>query len=121
MTTSTNRIRLLWRVLIALPIVAVAWIAILTAIMRLTGEAPAALVLFPPPGLIAALPPGAAITSVGRFSITLKGGNGLVSGLGSGPAQGRGRQNQGQAQCKLLHMPLLSERRRWSAGVSALA
>jgi hypothetical protein len=81
MTTSTNRIRLLWRVLIALPIVAVAWIAILTAIMRLTGEAPAALVLFPPPGLIAALPPGAAITSVGRFSITLKGGNGLVSAL----------------------------------------
>lgn len=78
MTTSTNRIRLLWRVLIALPIVAVAWIAILTAIMRLTGEA---LVLFPPPGLIAALPPGAAITSVGRFSITLKGGNGLVSAL----------------------------------------
>lgn len=58
--------------LIALPIVALAWLALLAGIMRITGQAPAALVLMPPDGLIASLPDDIAITSRGPFSITLK-------------------------------------------------
>ncbi|MCW2995206.1 MAG: LytR family transcriptional regulator [Conexibacter sp.] len=81
------------RVLIALPILFVAWIALLALVMRLGGDAPAALVLFPPASLFASLPPGTAITSRGPVSVTVKGGAGLVAALdgsttssSSGPA-----------------------------------
>lgn len=69
------------RVLIALPILFVAWIALLALVMRLGGDAPAALVLFPPARLFASLPPGTAITSRGPVSVTVKGGAGLVAAL----------------------------------------
>ncbi len=74
MTTSRD-----W--LIAVPVVAIAWIALLAGVMRVSGQAPAALVMWPPAGLIAALPAGAAITSYGPYSVTVKGGDGLVAAL----------------------------------------
>ena len=65
----------------ALPILFVAWIAILALVMRLGGDAPAALILFPPSDLAQSLPPGTAITAVGPVSLTVKGGPGLVAAL----------------------------------------
>jgi hypothetical protein len=67
------------RVLVALPLVLVGWIAVLALVMRLGGEAPAALVMFPPAGLIGALPDGVAVVSAGPVSVTLQGGEGLVA------------------------------------------
>jgi hypothetical protein len=58
--------------LIALPIVCVAWLALLTAVMRLSDAAPGALVILPPAGFLTNLPPGIAMTARGPFSITLK-------------------------------------------------
>ncbi len=58
--------------LVALPIVLVAWLAVLTLVMRLSGQAPAALVILPPASFIANLPAGIAVTSQGPFSLTLK-------------------------------------------------
>lgn len=69
--------RLAW----ALPLLFVAWLAILALVMRLTGDAPAALVLFPPATLLANLPQGAGITAIGPVSVTIKGGPGLVAAL----------------------------------------
>lgn len=64
--------------LIALPLVALGWIGTLALVMRLGGEAPSALVLFPPEGLVRALPPGVAVVSSGPVSVTLKGDENLV-------------------------------------------
>ncbi len=75
MTTDASRI------LLALPIVAMAWIAILTGVMRLSGDAPDALVLWPPKALMAHLPADVSITSVGPYSVTFRGGPGLVAWL----------------------------------------
>ena len=58
--------------LVALPIVLVAWLALLTLVMRVTGQAPAALVLLPSASFLANLPDGIAITASGPFSLTLK-------------------------------------------------
>lgn len=69
------------RIVLALPLVAVAWIALLALVMRLSGEAPAALVILPPGGMLAALPPGAAVTSAGPYSVTVRGDAGLVAQL----------------------------------------
>jgi hypothetical protein len=69
------------RLLLALPILFIAWIAILALVMRLGGDAPAALVLFPPKNLLQHLPPGTGITAEGPLSITLKGDPGLVAAL----------------------------------------
>ena len=44
-----------------------------------SGAAPAALVISPPEGMIKALPPGISITSIGPYSVTLRGGAGLVA------------------------------------------
>lgn len=66
------------RWLIALPLVVAGWIALLALVMRLGGEAPGALVMFPPEGLIGALPAGVAVVSAGPLSVTLQGGEGLV-------------------------------------------
>lgn len=49
--------------------------------MWLGGAAPAALVILPPKGLIAALPPGVAVVSAGPVSVTLRGGDDLVADL----------------------------------------
>lgn len=68
-------------ILIALPIVAMAWLAILAGVMRLSGDAPQALVLMPTAALLARLPEGAAITAIGPYSVTLRGGPGLVAQL----------------------------------------
>jgi hypothetical protein len=69
------------RLALGLPLVFCGWIAILALVMRLTGDAPAALVLLPPLGLFAALPPGTAITARGPLSVTVKGRPGLVAAL----------------------------------------
>ena len=73
MTTDLRR----W--LIALPLVALGWIGTLALVMRLGGDAPAALVMFPPEDLIRALPAGVSVVSSGPFSITLRGGTDLVA------------------------------------------
>jgi hypothetical protein len=71
-----------WRLfLAALPLVALGWIGTLALVMRLGGEAPAALVMFPPEGLVRALPDGVAVVSAGPVSVTLQGGEGLVATL----------------------------------------
>jgi hypothetical protein len=62
--------RRLW--LMALPLVAIGWLAVLAGVMRLGGDAPAALVMLPPPGFASTLPVGVAILSSGPFSLTLK-------------------------------------------------
>jgi hypothetical protein len=49
--------------------------------MRLGGEAPAALVILSPEGLIRALPDGVAVVSAGPISITVRGGGNLVATL----------------------------------------
>jgi hypothetical protein len=71
-----------WRWLVALPLVGLGWLGTLALVMQLGGEAPAALVLFPPEGLIGGLPDGVAVVSAGPVSVTLRGGEGgLVSAL----------------------------------------
>jgi hypothetical protein len=69
--------------LVALPMVGLGWIGTLALVMRLGGEAPAALVLFPPEGLVRALPAGVAVTSAGPVSLTVRGNgtDGLVAAL----------------------------------------
>ncbi len=51
--------------------VACGWIAVLAGAMVLTDAAPAALVMFPDPALLAALPDGVAITGKTAISVTL--------------------------------------------------
>ena len=75
MTTDPKR----W--LIALPLVALGWIGTLALVMRLGGEAPAALVMFPPEGLVRALPADVSVVSSGPVSVTLRGGTDLVATL----------------------------------------
>jgi hypothetical protein len=71
------------RWLLALPMVGLGWIGTLALVMRLGGEAPAALVLFPPEGLVGNLPEGVAVVSAGLVSVTLQGNteSGLVADL----------------------------------------
>lgn len=69
------------RLILALPLVLAGWIAVLALVMRLTGTAPAALVILPPEGFVAALPAGVAVTSAGPFSVTVRGGADLVAAL----------------------------------------
>jgi hypothetical protein len=75
MTTDRRR----W--LLALPLVAVGWIGTLALVMRLGGEAPAALVMFPPDGLVGRLPEGIAVVAAGPVSVTVQGGTDLVAAL----------------------------------------
>ena len=60
------------RLLIALPLLLVGWIATLAIVMRLGGEAPAAFVPFPTAALIEALPQDVAITGRSAISLTLR-------------------------------------------------
>lgn len=69
------------RWLVAVPLVGVGWIGTLALVMRLSGEAPAALVILPPEGFVKALPEGVAVVSAGPISVTVQGGEGLVAAL----------------------------------------
>lgn len=69
------------RWLVALPSVGLGWIGVLALVMRLGGEAPAALVMFPPEGFLRSLPEGVAVVSAGPVSVTVQGGEGLVAAL----------------------------------------
>lgn len=64
----------------ALPVILLVWLALLAGVMRV-GGAPAALVLMPPPGILAALPDDATVTARGPVSVTVAGGPGLVAAL----------------------------------------
>lgn len=66
--------------LVALPLVVLGWLLTLALVMRLAG-APAALVLLPPDGLMAALPKGVSVLSSGPVSLTLRGDADLVATL----------------------------------------
>jgi hypothetical protein len=59
--------------LLALPLVGAGWIGTLAATMTLTGAAPAALVIFPAPGLADRLPHGVRILSATRWTVTVAG------------------------------------------------
>lgn len=67
--------------LTALPLVVLGWIGSLALVMGLGGEAPAALVMFPPESLVRALPAGVAVVSAGPVSLTVRGGEDLVATL----------------------------------------
>lgn len=69
------------RWLAALPLVLSGWIGTLALVMRLGGDAPAALVMFPPEGFVSQLPQGVSVVSAGPVSITLRGDAGLVATL----------------------------------------
>jgi hypothetical protein len=69
------------RLILALPLVLIGWISILAGVMRITGNAPAALVILPPADLLSHLPAGTAVVSIGPYSVTVKGGEGLVTAL----------------------------------------
>jgi hypothetical protein len=69
------------RWLAAVPLVLIGWIGTLALVMRLGGDAPAALVMFPPEGFIRQLPDGVSVVSAGPVSVTLRGGEGLVAAL----------------------------------------
>ncbi|NJS38494.1 MAG: hypothetical protein HC783_05145 [Rhodobacteraceae bacterium] len=69
------------RWLAAVPLVLIGWIGTLALVMRLGGEAPAALVMFPPEGFIRQLPEGVSVVSAGPVSVTLRGDEGLVATL----------------------------------------
>ena len=57
------------------------WVGILAAVMWVTGEAPAALVILPPADMLDHLPAGTALVSIGPYSVTLRGGSDLVGML----------------------------------------
>ena len=59
------------RFVLAVPVLAVCWIAVLALVLRFGGEAPAVFVPFPPADLLASLP-DAAVTSVSPISLTLR-------------------------------------------------
>ncbi len=69
------------RWLIALPLVALGWIGTLALVMRLGGDAPAALVMFPPEGMLRGLPADVSVVTSGPVSVTLRGGTDLVATL----------------------------------------
>ena len=53
--------------------VAVAWIAVLALVLRFTGDAPAALVVFPSDAFLQNLPSGIAILDASSFTVSLIG------------------------------------------------
>ena len=62
---------MLKRLAFALPILFVAWIAVLALVMRLGGDAPGAFVPFPPDDFLSQLPPDITITDRTQISLTL--------------------------------------------------
>ncbi|MGR3792842.1 hypothetical protein [Vannielia sp. SX4] len=60
------------RIALWAPLLLAAWVAVMAAVMRFSDAAPAAVVMLPSQGFIAALPPDAAILSQNAVSLTLK-------------------------------------------------
>lgn len=60
------------RILVALPFVGVAWVALMAGVMRFSDAAPAAVVMFPSAELMEALPGDAAILGLSNGVLTLK-------------------------------------------------
>ncbi len=59
------------QLLLGLPLVLVAWIAIMALVMRFSDAAPAAIVLFPSPEFMAALPENVAVIAGNSVSVSL--------------------------------------------------
>lgn len=55
----------------AVPVVLLAWLAVMAGVMRFSDAAPGALVILPPRDLIAQLPEDAGILRAGSLSLTL--------------------------------------------------
>lgn len=72
MTTEARRIAT------ALTAVLACWLALMAIVMRLSGAAPAALVLSPPDDFAGRLPPGMANLSAGPISLTVSGAGNLT-------------------------------------------
>ncbi len=66
---------------LGLPLLLLAWVAVLALVLRLGGPAPAALVLLPPEGFHGALPEDVAVTGRNALALTVRGGDGLVAAL----------------------------------------
>jgi hypothetical protein len=63
------------------------WLAVLALAMRLGAPAPAALVVLPPEGLLARLPPSVALADAGPLGVTVRSDRpGLVAALYAGGA-----------------------------------
>ena len=75
MSTITRRLAL------ALPLVLIAWIALMAGVMRLSDAAPAAVVPFPGKALLSVLPDEAAILDLNRAALTLANRPGLARDL----------------------------------------
>lgn len=60
------------RALLALPLLLVAWLAVLALVLRLGAPAPAALVVLPPEGFWTRLPPSVAVTDQGPLGVTVR-------------------------------------------------
>ncbi len=75
------------RVLLALPLLLGAWLAVLALAMRLGAPAPAALVVLPPEGFWARLPPSVALADQGPLGLTVRSDRpGLAAALYAGGA-----------------------------------
>ena len=61
------------RLALILPLLVASWLLVLTLVMRFSDAAPGAVVLFPPAGFVAAMPPDAAIVAASRLSVTIVG------------------------------------------------
>ncbi len=75
MSTITKRIAL------ALPVVLIAWLAIMVGVMRFSDAAPAAVVLFPRQSLLATLPDDTGILGLNRLALTVANRPGMARDL----------------------------------------
>lgn len=69
------------RGLIAVPLVLVAWIGIMAAVMRVSDAAPGAVVPFPSTSVMRALPGDTAILGMSRFALTVENRPGMAEEL----------------------------------------
>jgi len=69
------------RVLAALPIVLVGWIAVMALVMRFSSAAPAAVVLLPAQSLLANLPQETAILGLSGWALTVRNSAGVTEDL----------------------------------------
>ena len=69
------------RIFVAVPVVLVAWFAIMVGVMRFSDATPAAVVLFPRATLLAGLPNDAGILGLNRFALTVANRPGMAREL----------------------------------------
>ena len=69
------------RLLLALPVVALAWVGLMAAVMRVSDVAPGAVVPLPSAALLANLPEDAALLGLNRGALTLANRPGLARDL----------------------------------------